>query len=116
MTYKFFFFFFFFFFSRNRHLFLEFIQCIQQIASFCIWLFGDHVYLSQKFHKTVLFHFTDDEIEILEMQSQNHSPDQVRISLCFAKIYIVHSMSKPKVIVLKTKKGIYSWFSEVPLC
>ena len=54
----------------------------------------------------MLFHFTDDEIEILEMQSQNHSPDQVRISLCFAKIYIVHSMSKPKVIVLKTKKGI----------
>lgn len=34
----------------------------------------------------------------------------------FAKIYMVHSMSRPKVIVLKTKKGIYSWFSEVPLC
>ena len=71
--------------SRNRLLFQESIQCIQQIASFCIWLFGDHVYLSQKFHKTVLFNFTDNEIEILEMQSQNQSPGQVRIRFCFCK-------------------------------
>lgn len=41
---------------------------------------------------------------------------RLELAFAFAKIYIVHSMSKPKVIVLKSKKGIYSWFSEVPLC